>query len=1283
MARKSGKNQPALLPDLVDAPQAPRLRPLPASVQALFLPALIDNAARNMQIGAYDQRRADAHAVFLPWIDKLRAGLLRDLSETQVEQDFTTGLLAALGYATVGQVLPGQPWSMQPKWTFPGGGIADVALGQFTHDTQQKVQGDILAVVELKGARVDLDRHDPATRRTPVQQAWDYLTASETARWAIVSNYAEIRLYHRDKGRNHVHRVALEDLTDPGAFARFFAVFHADSLLSDARLTLHAAELLRQTAEKQQSVGNDLYQLYDEQRYRLIQVLRHEKGVADLDTAIETAQKLLDRVLFIAFAEDRRLLDDARLLENTFALRVPLRSAWENFQSLFRALDRGDARSNIPMFDGSLFAPDPLLDDPAFTLDDTWPQVFQTIGQFDFRDEVSVEVLGHLFERSITDLEALKAEGPDAYRAAIEERAAARREKKAAGRRKREGVFYTARFIVEYLVGAALDPAWDAARREVAARHGIDPNAPDVPADVLRAWLARLDDFTVCDPACGSGAFLIGAYDWFEDRRMALLDALDAADPDAPECAGGREDWRGRCAETILRRNLYGVDLAAESVEIARLSLWIRTARKGQALTDLTRNVVQGNSVVDDPTIDPRAFRWDERFPEVFARGGFDAVVGNPPYVRQERLSAIKPHLERSFRAYHGMADLYVYFHERGLQILRPGGRLAFVVTNKWMKAGYGEPLRRLFGESAWVEQVVDFGHAKGFFPDADVFPCFLVVRKPTLPVDDAPAPEILPSTGGESARGGATDRPAPAIGDADAGASCSLPPGGGGLGRGGRHAHDLPTRTAHAAAGGSGSLSPGEGGLGRGGRHADPDPAPGESSPSPYPPPPGGRERQAPSAGPGEASGGPPAPAVGEDRMTPPRPGPATARVCVISRDAIPRANIQRDDIARLVAGASLAVERDRFGAEPWNLEPKAVGRLVTKLRQNGKSLAQYAGAKPLSGIKTGLNEAFLIDTPAKIAMVTAEPSTAELLRPYLRGHDIERWHPDWAGLWMIALKSSGDHPWPWADLGDDAEATFAATYPSVHAHLKPFEAHLRTRQDKGRYWWELRACAYWDLFEQDKIVFPEITWRLQWGLDTNQMLINNTAYVLPASDTWIVAVLNSPTCWWYSWRNAIHGKDEALRFIREYVETIPVCSPPASSDADAYEIVERLRSLAEQAQSTRRTLLDWIQVQHEVTTPSTRLRDPIGLTSDAFVAEVQKARGKRKGLSSAALKSLRDEYAQTIEPARALAAEAAQLEIRLHDLVNAAYGLTPDEVRLMWDTAPPRMPIPRPPGV
>ncbi len=141
-----------------------------------------------------------------------------------------------------------------------------------------------------------------------------------------------------------------------------------------------------------------------------------------------------------------------------------------------------------------------------------------------------------------------------------------------------------------------------------------------------------------------------------------------------------------------------------------------------------------------------RFLHWQVAFPGMWTEwesvelhGGFDAVIGNPPYVRQELIKEIKPALKRAYPdTYSGIADLYVYFYEQGFKLLRPGGRMSYVVTNKWMRAGYAEGLRALFAEKAWIEFVADFGHAKKFFPDADVFPSVLVVRKP----DDVLSPE-------------------------------------------------------------------------------------------------------------------------------------------------------------------------------------------------------------------------------------------------------------------------------------------------------------------------------------------------------------------------------------------------------------------------------------------------------------------------------------------------------------------------------------------------------------
>jgi len=180
-----------------------------------------------------------------------------------------------------------------------------------------------------------------------------------------------------------------------------------------------------------------------------------------------------------------------------------------------------------------------------------------------------------------------------------------------------------------------------------------------------------------------------------------------------------------------------------------------------------------------------------------------------------------------------------------------------------------------------------------------------------------------------------------------------------------------------------------------------------------------------------------------------------------------------------------------------------------------------------------------------------------------------------------------------------------------------------------------------------------------------------------------WVLAVANAPVTWWFAWRTAMHGKDEALRFIKEFVRELPIPPPPQEAMEEATLAVGRLVEITRTQQATRRQMLDWLRVEYEVEKATRKLQSPFDLDCDAFVAEVKKVRGKKRPLSAAGLANLRAEYARTIDPARALAAEALALETQVSDLVNAAYGLTPDEIALMWQTAPPRMPIPPPENV
>ena len=197
---------------------------------------------------------------------------------------------------------------------------------------------------------------------------------------------------------------------------------------------------------------------------------------------------------------------------------------------------------------------------------------------------------------------------------------------------------------------------------------------------------------------------------------------------------------------------------------------------------------------------------------------------------------------------------------------------------------------------------------------------------------------------------------------------------------------------------------------------------------------------------------------------------------------------------------------------------------------------LAEYTGTKPLMGIKTGFNEAFLIDTPTRNALVAADPACAQIIRPYIRGQDIKRWHSDWANLWMIILKSSGDHVWPWSAENDRvaAENILRQTYPSLYARMKPMHEALTKRQDKGRYWWELRSCAYRREFDKPKLVYQEIQFHPSFALDSAGTYGNNKTFFITANDLYLLSVLNSPLLWWHNWRFLPHMKDEAALTCR-----------------------------------------------------------------------------------------------------------------------------------------------------
>ncbi len=518
---------------------------------------------------------AAAHAIFVRWADLESDGHLAK-NETTLDDSFRQEIFGqALGYLTA-STSP-QSYYYEKGFFVPGAGPPDGVLGVFPPVAVNTVQ----AVIELKGADTDLD-HDRFNGCTPVQQCWDYLNNLPECTWGIVSNFVSFRLYHRDKTPRAFEHFDLQRLRDPAEFACFYLLFERNGLLATPMNRLpRAAEIMARSDNRQREVGDELYEYYSDQRFRLIQELVAHHGKSR-EEALRAAQKLLDRIIFIAFCQCRGLLP-ARLIDRTWSSVPPLARVtnprWKAFLDVFYAIDKGHPDLDLKTgFDGGLFAigKDPNVDD--LNLEDQWTTIFKQIGEYDFAEEVNVDVLGHLFEKSVSEIEKLRfaaefftvSAGPAPTMPKSAER-------------KRFGIYYTppefTSFIVRSTVGAVIDERFAALPKPA----GVEPETSlrAAPSLALAAYwqqcLDALRQIAIVDPACGSGAFLIAAYELLEERYRDVVTHL------ARHSGKPASTWASAIPEMILGENLHGVDLSPEAVEITQLALWIRSAQGAKA----------------------------------------------------------------------------------------------------------------------------------------------------------------------------------------------------------------------------------------------------------------------------------------------------------------------------------------------------------------------------------------------------------------------------------------------------------------------------------------------------------------------------------------------------------------------------------------------------------------------------------------------------------------------------------------------------------------------------
>jgi hypothetical protein len=653
------------------------------------------------------------------WAELIKSERIYKQKETALAGDFKSRIVEGLlGYQ--GPVT-GEGYTVASEKAILAGSV-DLALGNFSAG-----KSEIIAPFELKGASTkDLDAIMPGRAKSPVQQAWEYATNAPGVKWVLVSNMTEIRLYGFGEGTAAYERFDLAKLTDPAEYARLLLLLGADNLL-----TGKTTDLLKESRREDKDITDALYSDYKTLRGTLIFTIRQQLPELDPLAAIAAAQTVLDRVLFTAFAEDTGLLP-RNILEKAFEHSDPFnpRSVWDNFTSLFAAINKGNNALNVPPYNGGLFAPDPIVD--QLQLPDSVCEKFKDIGAYDFGSEISVTVLGHIFEQSIADVERLQAQ-------ARGEEVEPEKKTGTSGRRKRDGVVYTpdyiARFIVEHTLGTHLKEIFAGIVAEHAQKGADAENYEAIKwkrkSAELEAWQAyrdRLKTLRIVDPACGSGVFLVMAFDYMKAELMRVNDKIRELHP-GEEYYGDLYDYVPD--SDILTDNLFGVDVNAESIEIAKLSLWIKTARRGKTLDSLDANLKVGDSLIEDSNFAylSHGFTWPTAFPKVFAEGGFDIVLGNPPYVRQELLGMMKPYLQSRFEVYHGVADLYCYFFERGLRLLKPGGRLGYISSSTFFKTSSGKPLRDFLRKEATIETIVDFRDLQ-IFEGVTTYPAILTMQR-------------------------------------------------------------------------------------------------------------------------------------------------------------------------------------------------------------------------------------------------------------------------------------------------------------------------------------------------------------------------------------------------------------------------------------------------------------------------------------------------------------------------------------------------------------------------
>ena len=635
---------------------------------------------------------------------------IQDNIRSSKEEQFQEGFLRELFVKVLG-------YTLNPSPNF------NLITEQKNETDAKKADGAILRDEKVIGV-IELKDHKTTDLSHVERQAFGYKSQHKDTKYVVISNFEKLRFYI-DNAVEHIewNLFALNEED----FRLLYFCLAWENISADKPLK---AKL--ESVSDEDHITQKLYKDYSAfKREIFADILANntteETPKEQILLLFRKTQKLLDRLLFIFFAEDCGLLPPNSMVEilkqweqlKEMDEYVPL---YNRIKKYFGYLDTGwqGKKYEIFAYNGGLFKPDEVLDGIKIS-DEILAEFTRKLADYDYSTEVDVNILGHIFENSLNEIEEVTAQINNGETPTV-------------SKRKRDGVFYTPQYITKYIVENTVGRLCAEKKAEMGideAEYFADKNRQMATKkrllDQLTQYREWLLGFTICDPACGSGAFLNAALQFLMAEHK-LLDEMEA------KITGSTIAFQA-VENSILENNLYGVDINEESVEIARLALWLRTAKPHRKLNSLNNNIKCGNSLISDPEIaGEKAFDWKKEFPQVFEKGGFDIVIGNPPYVNMVNIldENQRKYYQKNYKTVKNKSDLYSIFTEKASRLIRKNGLFGFIFPNSWMGTESFSAFREFLAHDVKVTKLVQL--PPGVFEDATVTTvlCFYTNCKPT-----------------------------------------------------------------------------------------------------------------------------------------------------------------------------------------------------------------------------------------------------------------------------------------------------------------------------------------------------------------------------------------------------------------------------------------------------------------------------------------------------------------------------------------------------------------------